>query len=177
MLTTLEPLCHVAVMLLKNLDTKLVNGSRGVVVGFRPAHAVPDVRSAPQASGGELGGGGAGGGSSSSFAGGDGGNGDEADEPTGLYPLVRFSNGVERLVTPEEWTVEQAGKVVGRRVQVPLKLAWAISIHKSQGMTLESVDVELASCFEPGQAYVHPPPNRGMHTLLTVLRRRGSILS
>ena len=54
---------------------------------------------------------------------------EEADnEPTGMYPIVRFGNGVERLITPAEWTVEQGYKVVARRVQIPLKLAWAISI-------------------------------------------------
>jgi len=80
---------------------------------------------------------------------------DEAEElPTGMYPYVRFDNGGERLCTPEEWSIEQGGKVTAQRVQVPLRLAWAISIHKSQGMTLESVELQLATCFEPGQAYV-----------------------
>lgn len=74
--------------------------------------------------------------------------------PTGLYPVVLFPNGVERLCTPEEWKVETGGRVTATRVQVPLRLAWAISIHKSQGMTLERVELQLASCFEPGQAYV-----------------------
>lgn len=132
---TLELKLAARVLLLKNLDTQLVNGSRGVVIGFSPAHAVPDVRTAPpapsEACAGELGGGGGGGsaaggasgGASSSNAGGGGG---KAENPTGLYPLVRFGNGVERVLTPEEWTVEQGGKVIGRRVQVPLKLAWAI---------------------------------------------------
>ena len=61
---------------------------------------------------------------------------------------------VTRAVYPEEWTVEEGGRSIASRTQVPLKLAWAISIHKSQGMTISSLEVELASCFEAGQAYV-----------------------
>ena len=58
------------------------------------------------------------------------------------------------MLPPEEWTIEQGGRVLARRVQVPLKLSYAISIHKSQGMTLSSLEVDLAPCFEPGHAYV-----------------------
>ena len=39
------------------------------------------------------------------------------------------------------------------RVQIPLKLAWACSIHKSQGMTLENVSIDFKGCFNDGQAY------------------------
>ena len=49
-----------------------------------------------------------------------------------------------RTVTPEDWKIEQAGEGVAMRRQIPLKLAWAISIHKSQGMTLNSAEVDLA---------------------------------
>lgn len=47
-------------------------------------------------------------------------------------PLVRFDSGAERLCTPEVWAVEMGKKVVASRTQVPLRLAWALSMHKSQ---------------------------------------------
>jgi len=61
---------------------------------------------------------------------------------------------VTRTLHREEWTVELGKKVVARRCQVPLRLAWAISIHKSQGMTIDALEADLGSIFEYGQAYV-----------------------
>ena len=43
----------------------------------------------------------------------------DEDAPTGMYPVVMFSNGVERVITPESWQLEQGNKVVAQRVQVP----------------------------------------------------------
>lgn len=70
------------------------------------------------------------------------------------YPVVLFENGVEKLMTPHEWSYEVLGKVQATRNQVPLLLAWALSIHKAQGMTLEHVEVDMAHIFEAGMAYV-----------------------
>lgn len=76
------------------------------------------------------------------------------------YPLVRFLlpdgyNTREVLVEPEQWTVEDENEnVLARRVQLPLILAWSLSIHKSQGQTLPKVKVDLKRVFEKGQAYV-----------------------
>jgi ATP-dependent DNA helicase PIF1 len=66
-----------------------------------------------------------------------------------------FTNGSQRLCVPEEFTVNGAlGNVEASRTQVPLILAWALSVHKSQGQTLQRVRVDLRNTFEKGQAYV-----------------------
>ncbi|VVT48369.1 uncharacterized protein SAPINGB_P001744 [Magnusiomyces paraingens] len=75
------------------------------------------------------------------------------------WPFVRFimSDGTTRdiLVQAETWDIENIdGKVEASRSQVPLMLAWALSIHKSQGQTLNWVKVDLSKIFECGQAYV-----------------------
>lgn len=69
-----------------------------------------------------------------------------------LWPVVQFENGRTALFPASEFTVEgPIGNVEARRVQVPLILAWAISIHKAQGQTLSRVKVDLARTFEKGQ--------------------------
>ncbi|XP_033920285.1 ATP-dependent DNA helicase PIF1 isoform X1 [Melopsittacus undulatus] len=100
------------VMLAKNLDVSqgLVNGARGVVVGFE-------------------------------------------SEQKGL-PKVRFLCGITQVIKMEKWVFKGPSGVHLTRQQLPLKLAWAISIHKSQGMSLDCVEISLSRVFESGQAYV-----------------------
>ncbi|KAM8839588.1 ATP-dependent DNA helicase PIF1 [Synchiropus picturatus] len=69
-------------------------------------------------------------------------------------PRVRFRCGVTEVVKPERWVFKSGGGIHLSRQQLPLKLAWAISIHKSQGMSLDCVEISLARVFESGQAYV-----------------------
>ncbi|SCU98655.1 LADA_0H14510g1_1 [Lachancea dasiensis] len=74
-------------------------------------------------------------------------------------PFVRFltPDGTSRLVLvqPEDWAIEDENqKPLVSRIQLPLMLAWALSIHKSQGQTLPKVKVDLRRIFEKGQAYV-----------------------
>lgn len=70
-------------------------------------------------------------------------------------PIVKFMNQNEMVIKHETWTfkVNAAGQTLTRK-QIPLQLAWAISIHKSQGMTLDCVELSLSRVFEFGQAYV-----------------------
>ncbi|XP_064848416.1 ATP-dependent DNA helicase PIF1 isoform X1 [Oncorhynchus masou masou] len=69
-------------------------------------------------------------------------------------PRVRFLCGTTEALKPERWMFKAGGGLYLSRQQLPLKLAWAISIHKSQGMTLDCVEISLARVFERGQAYV-----------------------
>lgn len=69
-------------------------------------------------------------------------------------PIVKFLSGLEMAITPERWSLKIAQDCMAIRRQIPLKLAWAVSIHKSQGMTLDCVEMTLSRVFECGQAYV-----------------------
>jgi ATP-dependent DNA helicase PIF1 len=141
------------VMLIKNLDASLVNGSLGRVIAFSDERtfdmtntdeydsAMDDAMAKARR---KL----------KAFS-------REPEEGgTGMkYPVVRFisTDGVARVILcqPEEWKVELPnGEVQAKRVQLPLILAWALSIHKAQGQTLERVTVNLGRVFEKGQAYV-----------------------
>ncbi|KAJ2919333.1 hypothetical protein MD484_g1110, partial [Candolleomyces efflorescens] len=69
------------------------------------------------------------------------------------WPLVRFTDGRLLLCTPVKFTVVGIkGNLEATRQQVPLILAWALSIHKSQGQTLERVKIDMEHIFEKGQA-------------------------
>ncbi len=70
------------------------------------------------------------------------------------FPVVRTLSGEEILARPEEWRLEEDGAVRASVSQVPLRLAWAITVHKSQGMTLDTAEVDLSDAFEPGMGYV-----------------------
>ncbi|KAJ5120341.1 uncharacterized protein N7515_009729 [Penicillium bovifimosum] len=147
------------VMLIKNMEDSLVNGSIGKVVAFMSedyfdAYSKNDKGSADDAMGSD----------------------DEAvhrarqklkhlahtegsASMARKWPLVSFlqPDGSERhlLCQPETWKIELPnGEVQAQRQQVPLILAWALSIHKAQGQTLQRVKVDLGRVFEKGQAYV-----------------------
>ena len=106
----LELVSGAQVILITNIDTNagLVNGSRGVVVGFTPTMGLP---------------------------------------------IVEFINGKKEVIGAHTWEVE--GYEFVSRSQIPLRLAWAQTIHTSQGSTLDAALIDIGSgVFEYGQAYV-----------------------
>ncbi|SFV61193.1 putative helicase [hydrothermal vent metagenome] len=73
----------------------------------------------------------------------------------GETPIVQTTSGKKIRVLTEDWTIENdKGKTIATVSQIPLRLAWAITIHKSQGMTLDSAQIDLSKTFEVGQGYV-----------------------
>lgn len=69
-------------------------------------------------------------------------------------PIVKLLNGKKIEVSPESWAIEEDGKVKASLSQIPLRLAWAITIHKSQGMSLDYAEIDLSNTFSYGMGYV-----------------------
>ena len=70
------------------------------------------------------------------------------------YPIIKTRNGLNIIIGPLDWTVEENGKIRAQITQIPLRLAWAITVHKSQGMSLDAAVMDLSQVFEFGQGYV-----------------------
>ena len=66
-------------------------------------------------------------------------------------PEVQFLKGEKMVIAPETFSLKLSGDVMATRQQIPLVLAWAMSIHKSQGMSLDCVEVSLAGIFAEGK--------------------------
>jgi ATP-dependent DNA helicase PIF1 len=80
-------------------------------------------------------------------------------------PVVRLINGREIKVEPHTWSLNEDGNVTAEISQLPLRLAWAITIHKSQGMSLDAAEIDLARAFTPGMGYVALSRVRGLDGL------------
>jgi len=78
---------------------------------------------------------------------------EDFDQTSG-YPVVRTKNGKRIEVEPMDWNIEENFKIRATITQLPLRLAWAITVHKSQGMTLDEAVMDLSGVFEYGQGYV-----------------------
>jgi len=70
-------------------------------------------------------------------------------------PIVKLAGSDRHIrVQPHSWKLEEDGRVRAEVSQIPLRLAWAITIHKSQGMSLDAAEVDLSKSFTPGMGYV-----------------------
>ncbi len=69
-------------------------------------------------------------------------------------PIVRTRDNRLISAEPMDWTMEEAGRIKASITQLPLRLAWAITVHKSQGMSLDEAVMDLSGVFEYGQGYV-----------------------
>lgn len=72
----------------------------------------------------------------------------------GATPVVVIGSGKEVRVEQHSWKLEEDGRVRAEVSQLPLRLAWAITIHKSQGMSLDAAHIDLSRSFSPGMGYV-----------------------
>lgn len=69
-------------------------------------------------------------------------------------PVVETREGAVVTAEPMEWQLEEDGKIRASVRQVPLRLAYAMTVHKSQGMSMDAAVIDLSRAFEYGQGYV-----------------------
>jgi ATP-dependent DNA helicase PIF1 len=81
------------------------------------------------------------------------------------YPIVELKSGRTITITPETWELRDGDKKRASLAQIPLRLAWAITVHKSQGMTLDAARVDLRKAFVEGMGYVALSRVRSLETL------------
>lgn len=86
------------------------------------------------------------------------------DEESHL-PVVRTKDGKEIIVEQDTWEMRDGEKKVASLYQLPLRLAWAITVHKSQGMTLDAAHMDLTDAFVPGMGYVALSRVRNLRSL------------
>lgn len=72
----------------------------------------------------------------------------------GNNPIIETADKRRITIEPVSWEVAEDGKILASITQLPLRLAWAITVHKSQGMSLDAVEVDLSKSFVYGQGYV-----------------------
>ena len=75
-------------------------------------------------------------------------------DPEEGHPVVATRSGKRIVAEPSTWKIDEAGKERASITQVPLRLAWAMTVHKSQGMSLDAAVIDLSRAFEYGQGYV-----------------------
>ncbi|MEI7986396.1 MAG: PIF1 family ATP-dependent DNA helicase [Armatimonadota bacterium] len=95
-----------------------------------------------------------------------------------MRPVVRFSNGIETIIQAHDWDLTVGEDIVASRRQIPLILSYAITIHRSQGSTLDYVEIDLGDdIFAAGQFYVALSRVRSLEGLSITNFSKGGLIS